>query len=112
MKYFINGNERENSKSTCYIEFQRGSYDGQVWKETSICIDEEIFYDLKLRRLFSSVLPQFDYFGVTTVSAEAMGRVRAAAVSYLPETVECIEELCAWINEGGDSDAVFTIIGM
>ena len=111
MKYFINEEEREKSNS-CYIEFQHGNYDGQVWKKDSICIDEEIFYDLKLKRLFSSVLPQFDYFGITTVDTEAMEKVKAAAAGYLPETIECIEELDSWFKADESGENVYTIIGM
>lgn len=112
MKYFITGEERKKSGSTCFIEFQRGEYDNEIWHISSICIDEELFYDLKLRKLFSSVLPQFDYFGITQVLPEHFARVKDAASTYLPETAECINELDSWLKQENEDGVMFTIVGM
>lgn len=112
MKYFITEAERKQTKSTCFIEFQHGRYEGEIWHIDSICMDEEIFYDLKLKRLFSSLLEQFDYFGITQVTEEQFVKIKAAASNYLPETSEAIEELNEWLGKNEPGSVLFTIIGM
>lgn len=112
MKYFIGEEERQNSGSTCFIEFQKGNYENEVWHIDSLCMDEELFYDLKLRKLFSSVLPQFDYFGITQVSSEQFSKVKDAAVNFSPETRECISELSEWLENSKNEGVLFTIVGM
>lgn len=112
MKYFISEDERKELKSTCFIEFMRGSYEGNVWNSDSICMDEELFYDLKFRKLFSSVLEQFDYFGVTGVSAGQFEKLKAAAKDFLPETLDAVLELSEWLDGSDAEDVLFSIIGM
>lgn len=112
MKYFVNESERRKTGSTCFIEFQRGVYDGIVWSIEAVFIDEEIFYDLKLRKLFTKILPSFDYYGITQVHRSSFEKVKAAASDFLPETAECLNELDEWLKADSTGYDVFTIIGM
>lgn len=112
MTYFITEDERRKSGSTCYIEFQKGAYDGKCWKNDSLCISDELFHELKLSRLFSRTLPQFDYFGVTQVTREAFDKLRKAANSYSFDTQECLNELADYFYTSEIVEPLFTVCGM
>ena len=51
MKYFINENQRKESHSTCYFEFQRGKYKNKCWKEDSLNLSQGIFIQLNLGKI-------------------------------------------------------------
>lgn len=112
MKYFVNGEERKKTGSTCFIEFQRGTYDGTVWSIDAVYIAEEIFYTLKLRKLFSHTLPFFDYYGITQVHRSSFEKTLSEARLFSKETDECIRELDDWLKSDSTGYGVFTIIGM
>lgn len=112
MRYLITEEDRKRTGSSEFIEFQRGKYDGQCWHIDSVYIAEETFYELKLRRFFSSVLPQFDYYGLTQVNAEEFKELKKAAHAFSNEADECIKEIVAWIGDDESGDVVFTICGM
>ena len=112
MRYLITEEDRKRTGSSEFIEFQRGKYDGQCWHIDSVYIAEETFYDLKLRRFFSSVLPQFDYYGLTQVNADEFKKLKKAAPGFSNEAAEYMQELAGWIGDGESSDVVFTICGM
>ena len=112
MKYFLTAEERKNSGSSCFIEFQKGAYDGKCWKKDSICMDEEIFYDFKMKRLFSSVLPQFDYFGITPVSKEQFEKIKSNAKDYSEEVQASVAELEEYFSGDAEDTVFFTICGI
>ena len=112
MGYLITEADRKKTGSSEFIEFQRGKYDGECWHIDSMYIAEETFYDLKLRRFFSSVLPQFDYYGLTQVNADEFEELKKAAPGFSNEAAECIQELENWIGKEMQDDVVFTICGM
>lgn len=112
MRYLITEEDRKRTGSSEFIEFQRGKYDGQCWHIDSVYIAEEMFYEMKLRRFFSSVLPQFDYYGLTQVNADEFDELKKAAPGFSNEAAECMQELADWIGEAGSEDVVFTICGM
>ena len=114
MRYYITEEERKRSGSTSFIEFQRGMYDGECWHIDSICMDEDMFFELGLRRLFSSVLPQFDYYGITQVSSAELKKLQEAAVGFNDnnDASDAIRELSEWIGGTGDEEILFTICGM
>ncbi|MBR5179661.1 MAG: hypothetical protein IKW90_12800 [Lachnospiraceae bacterium] len=114
MRFFITEDERKRTGSTAFIEFQKGRFDGECWHIDSICMDEDKFYELHLRRLFSMTLPQFDYYGITQVSGEEFKRVVEASADFSDnnDVAACIGELKEWIGEAEDEDILFTICGM
>ncbi|MBR4145831.1 MAG: hypothetical protein IKU06_10285 [Lachnospiraceae bacterium] len=112
MRYLITEEDRKKTGSSEFIEFQRGKYDGECWHIDSMYIAEETFYELKFRRFFSSVLPQFDYYGLTQVNASEFADLKKEAPQFSNEAVECMAELDAWIGDGKNDDVVFTICGM
>jgi len=112
MRYLITAEDRKKTGSSEFIEFQRGKYDGECWHIDSMYIAEEVFYDLKLRRFFSSVLSQFDYYGLTQVNADEFEKLKEAAPDFSNEAAECMQELEAWIDGNDSEDVIFTICGM
>ncbi|MBR6474543.1 MAG: hypothetical protein IKS98_03755 [Lachnospiraceae bacterium] len=112
MRYLITEEDRKKTGSSEFIEFQRGKYDGECWHIDSMYIAEETFYELKLRRFFSSVLPQFDYYGLTQVNASEFADLKKEAPQFSNEAAECMAELYTWIGDGKNDDVVFTICGM
>ena len=117
MRYFITEDERKRSGSTAFIEFQKGRYDGSCWHIDSVCMDEDLFGELHLRRFFSMVLPQFDYYGITQVSVTAFEKLKDAAINFSSDVCECLNELEDWVKAKdedmkGDNDILFTICGM
>jgi len=112
MRFFITEEERRRTGSSAFIEFQRGNYDGECWHIDSICMDEDIFYELHLRRFFSMVLPQFDYYGITQVSACEFEKIKEMSGNFSIDVSECIKELSEWLGEYDDQEILFTICGM
>lgn len=112
MRFFVTEEDRKRSGSSEYIEFQKGRYDGECWHIDSISMPEQTFYDMKLRRFFSSILPQFDYYGLTQVTSSEFEKLKAEASSFSHEAAECMNELSDWIGDSADNDVVFTICGM
>jgi len=112
MRFFITEEERKRIGSTSFVEFQRGKYDGACWHIDSLCMDEDIFYELKLRRFFSMLLPQFDYFGITQVSCEEFRKLKEASVNYSTDVAACVTELSEWLGPEVEDSVFFTICGM
>lgn len=112
MRFFITEEERKNSGSTDFIEFQKGAWDGDCWKIDSISIEGERFSELRLRRFFSMVLPQFDYYGITQVSKDEFEKLCETAKSFSADVDDCMKELGEWIGEGSEDEILFTICGM
>lgn len=114
MRFFITEEERKLTGSSEFIEFQKGMSDGECWHIDSICISEDRFYELHLRRLFSMTLTQFDYYGITQVSGADFKRIIEASRGFNDnsDVGACIGELKDWIGEGNDDEILFTICGM
>ena len=112
MRFFVTEEERKRSGSTAFIEFQKGAGDGECWRIDSICMDDELFSELHLRRFFTMILPQFDYYGITQVSKSEFERLCENAAGFSSDVDACMKELEEWIGEGSDEDILFTICGM
>ena len=68
MEYLVTESQRKASRSTCYIEFQKGQYHG-CWQEDSVSLHDDLWTQNHLSVLFGRVLPDFDFYGITTVNA-------------------------------------------
>lgn len=79
MKYFCTETEQKKSKSSCYLEFQKGRYANKCWLEDSICLHDDIFEELCLYQVLCSAIPQFDHWGITEVSLEQWQQVKNKA---------------------------------
>ena len=112
MRFFISEDERKRSGSTAFVEFQKGADDGKCWHIDSISMDEELFSELHLRRFFSKILPEFDYYGITQVTSDDFSRLKENAADFSLDADACMKELDEWVGENRDSEILFTIYGI
>ena len=53
--YFRNAAQRKSQGSTCYLEFQRGRFQGKHWLERSLYLHDNAFEQLGLHKVFLRV---------------------------------------------------------
>lgn len=112
MRFFITENDRQRLGSTAFIEFQKGEYDGSCWHIDSLCMSEDIFADLKLRRFFTMYLPQFDYYGLTQVTGSEFEKLLDMSKDFSTDVYSCMTELKNWAGDKEGDEILFTICGM
>ncbi len=112
MIYFIIEKERKQSGGTCYLEFQKGSYTGAVWREDSLLIHVDIFNELKLATVFGKVITDFDLYGITKVDLDNWIKIYEHALNQDQKIKELFEELQAWVDECCDENEMFVILGI
>ena len=112
MKYFCAETERKKSKSSCYLEFQKGRYANKCWLEDSICLHDDIFEKLGLYQVLISAIPQFDHWGITEVSPEQWQLVKSNAEMIGGEVLIAVIELDEWVVKCFEKEEVFTICGI
>lgn len=111
--YFIDAKTRKESKSTDYIEFQKGNKDGSLsWLDDSTYIDAEDFKENGLSKLFVRVNDEFDFYGVTKINRMQWEDLVDFVSQYNYDTQNIIEELSVWVDDCFDEYEEFTIIGI
>ena len=90
MNYFCTEQERKLSHSTCYLEFQRGSFKGECWLSDSISLHIDIFDGLKLYQLFRKAIPEFDFYGITEVTLDEWEKLKEFALEQGEEVQKVI----------------------
>lgn len=111
MKYFVTEQQRKQSGSSCYFEFQKGEYRGKCWLDNSLSIHDDVFDDSGLFPLFNSVT-RFDYYGITEITKENWSVILKKAQLAGGKTAEVISELIPWATENFKSEGVFTVCGI
>ncbi len=112
MDYFCTEQERKISHSTCYLEFQRGSFHGECWLIDSISLHIDIFDNLKLYKIFRTAIPDFDYYGITEVNQSQWEILKKLALEQGGEVQKVIEELSIWVSDCFETEKIFTIWGI
>ena len=113
MHYFITEQERRTRKlGSCFFEFQRGAYRQECWLEDSLLLDADLFDSMKLYELFRKALPEFAYYGLTTVTQEQWEKLCRAADAHSSQAAALIAELTPWAEDCFRSDGLFTICGI
>lgn len=112
MKYFIDEETRKASRSTCYFEFMIGKYRDKCWLPDSISISADLFDELKLYEVISSVIPSFDYYGLTEISIDDWNKIIDKAHFIGGKTQEVFNEANNWAKIVFDSYSVITICGL
>ena len=112
MNYFCTEQERKESHSTCYLEFQKGEYRGKHWLEDSISLHDDIFYELHLYSLFIRAIPNFDHYGITEVTEYEWETLKKLALEQGEEVQSLIEELSIWVSDCFEIEKIFTICGI
>ena len=112
MLFFINEEDRKNSKSTCYFEFQKGKYKDKCWKSDSVSIRDSVWDEYKLSDLFEKSVPDFDYFGTTEVHPEQWENILKICAKEKPKGACVIDDVREWVEECFKEFGCFTICGM
>ncbi len=112
MNYFCTEQERKASHSTCYLEFQKGSFQGECWLSDSISLHIDIFDGLKLYQLFRKAIPEFDFYGITEVTLDEWEKLKEFALEQGEEVQKVIEELSMWVLDCFETEKIFTICGI
>jgi hypothetical protein len=116
MAYFITEAQRKQIHATCFFEFQKGKPNiwgrKRFWKEDSLLLHMDIFDQLDLYAIFHAALPDFDYYGETTVTADHYEVLKAIALAQDGEISNVFEELDAWVSECFKTETCFTILGI
>lgn len=110
--YLYTAAQRKARGGTCYFEFQRGRFRGKHWLERSVFLHIDQFDRLKLPELFSEVLSQFNYCGVTEVRPTQYEVLKALAMARGGETAALFRELDHWVQDCFFTENVFTICGI
>lgn len=110
MKYFVRDCDRT---STVYHEFQKGFFDGvSFWKEDSLCIHDDVHFNLNLSDLFLKVIPGYYDADEIEVTRQQWERIMAEAALVGGEVEECMKEADVWVRETFAEYDVFTMIGL
>lgn len=112
MTYFITEIERQERKSTCYFEFQKGRFKNKFWETDSLCLHGTLFDRHLPYELICKALPHFAYYGVTEVTFTQYLQLKESALAAGGETAAVIRELDTWASECYQSEKVFTILGL
>lgn len=112
MKYFINEQKRKESGSTCYFEFQKGYYHNKCWLNDSISISDTLWDEFNLSELFSSVIYNFDYYGLNVVNKKQWDNLVKIGQESNSIWQEVIAEATPWVSICFEENEVFTIMGM
>ena len=116
MTYFITEAQRKPTHATCFSEFQKGRPKGlgrkRFWKEDSLLLHMDLFDRLNLYSVFSTTLPDFDYYGETTVAVDQYETLKATALAQGGEIVELFFEFDVWATECFKVESCFTIQGI
>lgn len=109
MKYFCRPGDR---KGTCYYEFQKGEFDETFWKDDSLLIHDDDWYDSGLEDFFFAEIPDLDEYGTTTVKREQWDEIREHASEYDEIVNEALAELDEWVKETFEEYDEFSILGL
>lgn len=109
MKYCCTNNERQGS---CYFEFQKGRFSEEFWRDDSLYLTDDDFNTLGLYEIFISVLPSFDYYGITEVTREQWEQIVKSARKTGGEVEQAIEEIHCWVQRSFQKEQVLTVLGV
>lgn len=112
MKYFVDEEKRKASHSTGYFEFQQGKYHNRCWLPDSISIHMDDFDDLHLYELIASVVPAFNYYGLTEITVQDWDNILHKARSAGGDAAAAMNEANQWVQTVFLKESVFTICGI
>ena len=109
-KYFVRPKDRNGS---CYYEFYKGKWDEKTfWKEDSICIDDNDWYDCDFVDIIIKHVPYYDPFGETEINQEQWECIKKDAILSGGKSKEIAIEADKWMIDTFNEYKVFTILGL
>lgn len=92
--------EHREEFSTNFLEFSKEPIESiNPWREDSIYIYGEMFDVLGYNQLFRNVIPNFDFYGNTLVTAEDWNVLLQKSRTMSQEVIEAFDELKKWVDE-------------
>ena len=109
-KYFIKSKDRNGS---CYYEFYKGKWDGKTfWKDDSICIDDNDFFDCDFIDVLIKYVPNYDPFGETEITKHQWEQIKADCILSGGKTAAIVKEADKWMVDTFSKYPIFTILGL
>ena len=112
MKYFVNDEQRKNSHSSGYLEFQEGRFHDKCWLDTSINISDDLWDEYHVSDLILEVVPEFDFYGMTVITKEQWEHIAAKSQTEQCTCKEILAEAIPWVKNCFEANDVFTILGL
>ena len=112
MKYFIDKKSVQESHTTCYFEFQKGSFKNKCCDEDSIFIRDSLWDEYNLSVLIEKFVPDFDYYGTTEINFDRWNRIVKFCESNSERWNCIIFDSRDWADECFKQYNCFTIVGM
>ncbi len=109
MKYCCTNNQRTGS---CYFEFQKGKFADKYWLANSLYLSADIFDSLNLYQVFASVVPEFDYYGITEIDKEKWAQIKQITEKSGGVVKDVITEIDLWVSRFLLTEIVFTVLGI
>ena len=109
-KYFVSPKERNGS---CYYEFYKGKWDEKTfWKEDSICIDDNDWYDCEFVDILIKYAPNYDPFGETEINKFQWEQIKTDCLLCGGKSAALAKEADHWMIDTFSKYSVFTILGI
>ena len=109
-KYFIRPNDKNGSS---YYEFYKGKWDEKTfWKEDSICINDNDFYDSEFDNIIIKFSPEYNPFGETEITKSQWNQIKSEAILCGGKASEIAIEADEWVIDTFSKHEVFTILGL
>ena len=112
MKYFVQEEQRRDSHSSRYLEFQAGRYHGRCWLDSSISIRDETWEEYHVSDLILEVVPEFDLYGTTIITEDRWDRIVEQSRKDGCACQEIIAEAVPWAAHCFETNDAFTILGI
>jgi hypothetical protein len=110
---FTNYEQRKQSGSTCYFEFQKGGRSGLFgrtvfWQVDSLYLHMDIVDSINL----AEVIPGFNYYGITIIDKAFWATILNNTENASGVLKEIMNDLCPWAEENFRENKVFVIHGI
>lgn len=112
MDFFVNEEQRKASRSSFYLEFQKGSYQDKCWLPDSISIYADLWDRFHLSDLVCQAIKEFDYYGITVVTGQQWAEIVKTAQRAGGIWEKVIEDVIPWVDDCFKEHDVFTILGI
>ena len=98
----------------CYIEFQVGDFSSHnsFWLSDSLFLSEDTFNKFEIGKLFLQVIPEFNYYGPTTVSKAQWKKITNSGCNLSHECQSILHEIDTWAKQCFQTEDCFSVLGI
>lgn len=109
VKYCCTNDQRTGSY---YFEFQKRKFASKYWLADSLYLSADIFDSLNLYQVFTEVIPEFNYYGITELDKEKWEQVKLTAGKNSDIIRAVITEIDLWASSILPTERVITVLGI